>query len=103
LLASIHSSSFPKNSSISWGPADRRRSQLPGVTPRHPVGDGLVITTSQLAGVPEAPGQIERFEYLHDLLGMARNLGREDAPVRLIQGGRLGGGIDQLDTRSHRP
>ena len=44
--------------------------QRAGVTPGHPVGDGLVVTAGQLGCVPETPGQVEGFEYLHDLLGM---------------------------------
>lgn len=46
------------------------RAQSSGVTPCHLVGDGLVVTAHQLSGVSVAVGQIESFEYLHDLLGM---------------------------------
>src|SRR5690606_6848265 len=31
-------------------------------------GDGVMRTAGQLTGIPERPCQIERFEYLHDLL-----------------------------------
>jgi hypothetical protein len=51
-------------------PADGCGRQLPDITARHPVSDRLVITTSELAGVSIALGQVERFEYLHELLGM---------------------------------
>src|SRR5690606_26790581 len=31
-------------------------------------GDGVMRTAGQLAGISERPCQVERFEYLHDLL-----------------------------------
>lgn len=34
------------------------------------MGDGLVIAAGQFAGVAVTVGQVERFEYLHDLLGI---------------------------------
>jgi hypothetical protein len=52
------------------GPAHRRGRQPTGVPASHPVGHGLVVTPGQLAGVSIALSQVERFEYLHDLLGM---------------------------------
>jgi len=45
-------------------------------------GDGVMVAAGQLGGIPQASGQIERFEYLHDLLGRLQKvpssgLGRE--------------------------
>lgn len=40
------------------------------VTASHPMRHGLVVTAGQLAGIAIGLGQIKRFEYSHDLLGM---------------------------------
>jgi len=63
-------------------PGRRVGGERAGLTGGDIAGDGVMVAAGQLGGVPIATGQVERFQYLHDLLGRLHSV-----PPRALHGG----------------
>ena len=66
---STHSSIFGSHRFDDPFPPHRAHTPQPTlVALSHIRGDGVMRTTGQLAGIPERPSQVERFQHVHDFL-----------------------------------